>query len=155
MKTKLIFTILAGLSTCSLAEKPISINSLIERLQANSMESLFALAAEVTFEDGGISYIQLSDRVSEMGSNTISDAKWRIETEDSGLLISLALGQHYLDPKPTFNGLEAITCDYSGASSGTEFIRFDNGTLFEHSWSCGSLGCSFEYIFKAAGDSCG
>lgn len=141
----LVFFVLFMFSSIVNSESLKSLSSTLESKGINVLiESLNIV------QNMNSTYIELDDKLKRMGNDKIvtPQPKWHVVDfkQGNGLQFNLAIGHYYFDSSPT-KELNLEMCANSGASSGSAFKEFGNGTAFVYSWSCGSIGCSYSIKF--------
>lgn len=149
------FIILALLSFASpffLQAKEVNIESLIKQMELAPIQSV--KTSDYIYSERSKKLIRISNPVSQSGTEKELSPNWIYQELDAGFSISLPLSRGYLNPKLDLSLYTVKQCPFSMVSSGKEFIKFDNQNTFIHTWSCGSLGCSFEFIFTSNTEPC-
>ena len=95
-------------------------------------------------------HLELDDKLKIMGSDEVvsPSPKWKVVDfkKGNGLQLNLEVGHYYFESSPT-KQLNLDSCTGSGATSGSAFKQFGNGAVLVYSWSCGSIGCSYNIKF--------
>jgi len=143
-------------SSASIADNSISLESLALAASTSSLTDLKELTTKSRYTEDNKTYIRISNKLYRMGSGKELFSKWIIKDLEKykGVKIYLPIDHTYIKPNPKFKPFAVKSCKYNMASSGTNYIKFENGNLLINTWSCGSLGCSYEFIFTEDKNAC-
>ena len=155
MKNKLLVLLFAFYSLTSIANAD-TLEEVLEHFANTTVKETQAYIEKSVSESTGKYFADIENRVSQQGTGNELLTRWRYIAfnDGSGFKIFLPIEYHYLDPKPDFSKYDVQECPSNMVSSGTIFIEFEDSKVFSHSWSCGSIGCSFNYSFSRSNDAC-
>ena len=158
LKYLLLFLVLFLFAKPSISQDEVSLQMLLHLLSENSIDKVSDIAKKNSYlKKDGKRYIRLSNKVFHSTKTEILNP-WRFIKLDNeqGFEVYIPTSYGYIDPTPTFDEYSVESCSYNihSITSGTEFVRIDNGNLFIIRWSCGSAGCSYGYKYTLKNDPC-
>jgi len=140
-----VFIFLFMLSAAGNAENLKGLSGILESKGVKALVESLNIVQSVD-----VIYLELDDKLKIMGSDKVVTprAKWKVVDfkKGNGLQFNLDVGYYYFESSPT-KELNLDSCAGSGATSGSAFKQYGNGTVLVYSWSCGSIGCSYNIKF--------
>ncbi|EAR09143.1 hypothetical protein MED297_17413 [Reinekea sp. MED297] len=152
----IILILLVAFYTLASTANADTLEDFIAYFEKYSAEETQVYVENYISKSEGKYFADIENRVSQQGTGEELPTRWRYSAfkDGSGFKIFLPIDSHYPDPKPDISKYEVLECSNNGASSGTVYVDFGESKTFSHSWSCGSIGCSFDYIFTENADAC-
>lgn len=147
-----IFLFLVFLIPFLAKSESISIETLVNKMQSISAKNIDV--TQYLYKKEQQTYIDISDPLLAMVTNEEVETDWLFIKRASGFEVKLLHDQFYLNSKPNLSNYPVTQCENNMVSSGEEYIHFENGNLYQHSWSCGTLGCSLSFVFTIGVSPC-
>lgn len=124
-----------------------TLENLATFLGTHGTEKLIELTNQEAIENEGKRYLLLKNELRKMGNQEIVTpiSKWELGNLSSGkgISISLTYKHNYLTNNPV-STLGLVECTTNLATSGIAYVNLPNSTVFNFTWSCGTLGCSYQ-----------
>jgi hypothetical protein len=134
-------------------KEDLSLERIVSEIGENGIVSaLNKIETSKSFEKSS-RQITLSNKMEMLAVNRFETTKWTVSTlsEDKNeFSLRMPIGG-YSFISPFFDPIKfkVFECDDNGATSGTRIISFyTNSLAVVESWSCGSRGCSYDFLFS-------
>ncbi len=135
------------------AHEEISLETIVSSIrEAGIANTLKTIENDGIFEKKS-RQIVLSNKVGVLGADRFEKVKWttsKLSENGKEFALSIPIGGYsFISPFSEPLKFKIFECEDNGASSGIKVISFDNNSLAViESWSCGSLGCSYDFLFS-------